>query len=506
MSSPDPSALAPGIPGQFSFRRFRVLLRSQRYLLIAGTLLIGSLNAIQALTEVPLYISTSKLQLQPFDVSRSVDNRASIQSDVLNETVRLTNAVLVFQSEAFLSELAKELNENHHKEQLVLSWGIGRKLKLSYALFRLGLTDVQYQRVDTSALTTEELGILLNGMIQVTPLAADDTIEVKISALEEKTAFFINRAVLTAFMRANQRLDQEEFNRSISFLNSQAESVKEKLDAAEQKLAEYLKAHINVGTDGASGTFMSSFLSLRLKRQELEKSIEADRTLVANLNQKLKLLDANEGSPTEVFETLKVEVAQLSYQRAKLLEQGYATDHPGVLALERRIESSRDFIRKSQSVSGPDARDVFGQVEYRKALAGKIIQTQEALDKQTLAVRGLIEQIRSMEREVNELPSDGITVSALKREVSHSAELYGELVRRLELMEVRSQANKNALREVTAPNALNAPNSLPFFPRFLFGLFAGFIFGLSGILVADAARPRMVVRADGRRCRLPIRR
>ncbi len=481
---------------QFSLKRFKVLLRSQRHLLVFFTLVVGAANAVQALTEVPLYISTSKLQLQNFDIGRSVDAKAAVAADVMSESTRLNNAVLVFQSETFLNELAKELNANHDKEKLVLSWGIGRKLKLSYALFRLGITDVQYQRVDTAKLSLEELGLLLSGMIQITALATDETIEVKISALEEKTAYSINRAVLTAFARANERLDQDEFDRSIKFLKDQAEVVHDKLDAAEQKLADYMKGHLNVATDGVSTAFMSEFLGLRMKRQEVQKSIEADRQLIAQLNGKLKSLDGNEGSAAEVLEALKTEVVQLNYQKAKLLEQAYAPDHPGVLAIERRIDNSRDFIRKSQSKVAIEAKDVYGPGEYRRSLAGKIIQTQDGLAKQELALKGILERLRGMEGEVNNLPLNGIAVSSLKREVGQNAELHGELVRRLEMMRVRSQASKSTLREVTAPNALNAPNTIPFLPKFAFGLLAGFFVGISAILLMDAIRPRVVIRGD----------
>jgi uncharacterized protein involved in exopolysaccharide biosynthesis len=480
----------------FSLKRFRILLRSQRHLLIFCVLVIGALNAFQTLTEVPLYVSTSKLQLQSFDVARSVDERASAANDVLNDSVRLTNAVLVFQSEVFLNELANELQSRHDKENLVLSWGIGRRLKLSYALYRLGITDVQYQKVDTNLLTPEELGLLLSGMIQVTPVQTDQTIEIKISALEEKTAYAINRAVLAAFMRANQKLDQDQIDSSIDFLKGQAQAAKDRLDAAESKLADYMKSHLNVTTDAATGTFMSEFLTMRMKKQEVERSIEADHQLLADLKTKLKNLDTGGESAGEVLEALKAELLQLKFQRAKLLEQGYPETHPGLMSLERRIASSEEFIQRSQPKDSIDARDVYGIAGYRKDLAGKIIQTQEALTKEELESKGVAERLHEMEIEVNDIPSNEVVVNSMKREVAQTAELYGELTRRLELMRVRSQSSKSMLREVTAPNALTSPNPLPFWPRIVFGFFAGLVFGLSVILLMDTVKPRVAMRED----------
>ena len=481
---------------QFSFKRFKVLLRSQRYILVIGTLLIGTLNAFQTLTEVPLFVSTSKLQLQTFDVGRSVDNRASVANDVMNESIRLNNAVLVFQSEAFLNELAKELQLNKDKSSLVLSWGVGRRLKFSYALYRLGLTKVEYQRVDLNKLSTEELGLLLSGMIQVKPVSTEQTIEVRISALEEKTAYAINRAVLSAFVRANQKLDQDEYDRSIAFLNEQVKATKERMDGAELKLADYVRGHMNVTTSSTSGTFMSEFVSTRLKKQELQGNIEADKQLLAHLSAKLNTLNGSTESSSEVIEALKMELIQLKYQKAKLLEQGYANDHPGVLALNLKITSSEEFIHRGDKQKSIDARDVYGATEYRKDLAGKIIQIQELLMKQELQLKGLGTRIQEMEVEANDIPSNELTVNSIKREVTQAAELYSELMHRLELMRVRSQASKGTLREVTSPNALTAPNAIPFWPKIIFGIFAGFAFGISVVLLIDTLKPRLVMRED----------
>ena len=481
---------------KFSLRRFKIILRSGARVLIACTLVIASINAMQALTEIPFYVSTSKLQLESFELGRMVEDPGMAANEAINDSVRLNNALLVFQSETFYKQLAQEVQNSPDKGSLVLSWGIGRKLKLSYALYRLGLSKVEYQKVDPSKLNLEELRILLSSMIQVSAVPTDQTVEVKVSALEEKTAYLINRTVVTAFSRANQKIDADQFQQRISFLHDQGESAKQKLDVAEQKFADYIKVHVNASGDGVQGTFMSGFLALQMKKQEIEYSISADRQLLASVNEKLKASDTSQESEGEIFEALKSELLSLKYKRTKLLEQGYAKDHPGVTALDRSIANSDEFIRKSQPKRAADGKSIFGVTEYRKALAEKVFRIQDELVRQEQELKGVSIRLSGMASEVEQLPTAGMMANSLRGDVTRANELYSELTKRLEITRVRSQGGRNTLREVTAPNALTPPSTLPFVPRIVFGIFAGLLFGVSAVLVMDSIRPKLAVRAD----------
>jgi len=405
----------------------RILLK-RKWTVVATLAIVLALAALMTARATRLYEAVGRISINPAD------------ADVLNlkdgtnpgdETRELDTQVRILQSDVIALEAAKRIRRNPGQLE-------GKAL--------------------TSQGEAELIGSFRSGLT-VLPVPDTRIIEIRYTHPDPQYAAEAANVVAAVFIDQNFKTKYDSTMRASEWLSKQIAEMQMKVEAADQKLVEYQKAHGIVGGDEKTNITIDKLDDLnkqltaaeaeRIQKQAVhEQAKSGDRRVLANT------------APNPLVEKLRSEEADLQRQLAQLTTQ-FGPSYPKVAELNNQLKQVQSAIEiETGKIQGKL------ETEYLAALARE---------------RMLRSAFEKQKAEANVLNEKAIQYMLLKRDADSNRQIYEGMLGKQKEALVTAGLRSNTIRIVDPARAPVLP-SHPNVPR---NIFIGLLLGLSaGIMLA----------------------
>lgn len=260
-------------------------------------------------------------------------------------------------------------------------------------------------------------------------------------------------ALANVYLERNILLKSEEANKSVEFIDKQLQSVRDKLDGAEEQLASYKSASgvVEMGTEATSLIGLltgqeKELASVELYRRQAQFAVDSLKTAMAQKKGYVPAVlmeDPVVASMAEKLAALEVEKRRLLIDMTEM--------HPEVRAVQGQILQIQEKLLST----------------YQQLLAG--------LAKQSNTVRG---DLQRYEARVRQLPAAERDLARLTRRTTVNAEIYTFLLQKHEearLARAATISNVNIIDPAIIPERPVKPQKVK---NLLLGLIVGCMAGI----------------------------
>lgn len=446
--------------------------------------LLGAFFAfVLGLMEVPYYSSTSKLQFKSADVGKTLVQAVINESDNLGIKEFMDRSLGVVRSDSFREELAAQIKAAEGKRRLVLAWAVGSRLRIQYALERLGISRPQYEPIDLDSLSKDEIAALLIKMINATPDYKEQTAEIAITGLEPLTVSRINSIVVEALIQTNGKIKQAELEKSIDFLRSQRESARQKLVEANDNLRLFYQEHPEMMSNQQKPNAIDERADLIDQKKKLIEDQESNRKLLAFYKKKYMNFGKDSDTTAEVFNKFKAELVELKYKRKKFIFQGYSEKDDGILELDKKIAELEKILSNSNNQHVEEARLV--GVGHDQTISDKIMELQDTIKKQQFEVEAITKRLEKVNPNTGDMSRALMLVENLKLDVRLATSLFEEITKKLEYAEMRkSGGDDEQILLKDSPSVPIRSNGSPIVLRVFFAFCVGLMLAISWLVLS----------------------
>jgi len=438
-----------GMPPQSSVRELWHLVLKRKKALIYG--ILGGLVAagLFCLLYPAKYDGIADVQYNP--QSQSGFNLGDmIGGGLLDNDVQMQTQAQIMGSDDILWAVILKFDLGHNKD--------------------VAHSDVLHAGKKTADATPKERQQLLkrfNDALLITALPKTQIMEVRFRCHDAKLAADVANAVARQYEDRNYKSQYESTLGASTWLNDQLVELKNKVDIAEQKLAEYQKKTGIIGTPGADGphdVYVTRLDELNkvFAGAQSERIVREARYRVAK--------DANpdriaELVPDSTLPVLRTQLADLNNTYAQL-KSTFGDKFPRVV----------------------EARNQITQVQA--AIDAQLIIIRERFEKEYIAAKSsedmLSAEIEKQKKSMFDLTDAAAQYDLLKREVESTSDVYADLQKKLN--EAGISAGLQATTNVTVTQWAHEPGipKIPNIPlTFGLGLFVGLLSGIAGIALAE---------------------
>ncbi len=485
--------MAPSLPQleMTSPRELWTLIATRWRQVLLAAILGLAVGGLISLFSVPQYQSVSTVQVGSFRVGKAIDSRALVMADTSSERGLVNSALAVLRSKRFLNALAQELRDAPNRDRLVLSWGVGRRLRFTYALSRLKLASVNFDRIDSTSVELDDLGVLVGRMIELEPNFDDLTVQIRVLALEPSTAFHINSYVVRAFISATDAMNRSEIEHSIGFFNTQLEESRRHLNGLESNLKDFLSHHPGLNPTGDNSSLLSEYNLLAQRHREIQARISARVSLLDTYRQLMMKGDGGESTTVEMIGALQNEIGSLDFQKARLQKEGYPATSPAALELDERVAMMRGLLADARARMSSATPEEMAMMARPEGIAQLLAQAQAEIKSGQAELQANETSLREVGPEIRNLSANTLKLQSLTREVKLAGELLEELSRRLQLTKVRGAGEEGSLRELNPPQLELAPVNARGGMRILFAGLVGALLWMSILILGELVKPKV---------------
>lgn len=417
---------------------WRVLVK--RKWTIVATVLIGvTIVAIVSVRLTKIYTGKARIALNRETSTQFTPERASqdYSYDDASDPVNIETQVKILTSDSLAREVVRALH-------LADSPRAGASLSVPAATSPLE-TDATQRREAAAA-----DNILKN--LHVANVPNTRVIEVQFDSPNPRLSADVPNQLINAYIEQNYKTKFESTMQAADWLSKQLADLQLKVEASEEKLAQYQKDHGIVGVDDKQNTITS-------KLSDLNKDLtdaETDRI------RKEALYRGAIAGPSSVPESpllqkLRSEQADLKAQAAAMSLQ-FGPTYPKVAEINRRL-SENQAAQKSETTS------IVGQLasDYKVAVAREQMLRQ-AFERQ--------------KDEAHNLNESAIEYSMLKRDADSNRQLYDGLLEKLKEAGITAGLKSGNVRVIDRAKVPEIP-SRPDIPRnLLLGLVGSLMTGV----------------------------
>jgi succinoglycan biosynthesis transport protein ExoP len=312
--------------------------------------------------------------------------------------------------------------------------------------------------------------------VTLEPLETSTAFSVHYQNPNPEIAAAVARRVAQLFLELNKLTRTEAAAAAYTFLNEQAESVRERMRITELSLAEFKSQHGGALPETQSRNLMGIDRG-NLELMELERAIRA-----AEEEESLLSLQLEQTSPT-LAEAVSASPAELARLRTELAaaQERYKPDHPDVKKLQRAIERMLETQGDSGTLGPPDNPEYIqlrGRLDAARREAA-------ALRSQAGSTRA---RIRSYEQQLASIPEVEQNYAQLLRQRDMLQSQLVEIQKKLQNAEMaqnlESEMQGERLTLIRSPHAPDSPYSPNRLGLILIGLVLGT--GIAAVAVAIA--------------------
>jgi len=419
--------------------RLGVLHKYQR-LIISIVVLVLLAGVVQTYTTTPLYRSTAKIQ---------VDNQTGVVADYRNnpdlaytdpEEYRQTQFRILRSRELarrVINELGLASDPTFTRAQPASGGLLGAARTARGQVFE-GVkswfkTTASEAPVEKRAESPDESALIdrFLGGIVIDPVRNTRLVDVSYISANPEFAARAANAIVKQYILQNLEIRQDEQRRAIDFLAKELTAQEQKILDAENRLNEFRQRQGSVQLNEGQTVVVSQLNDLQARLM----TAEADRAQKENLYAQLKELGLRAVDQADVpvisnngsIQVLRTEIRRLQSERTQLLQK-YGEKHPDVVTIDARLQEARDNLTKEvQKVIDGVGKD------YDLARRQEAIYRARFNDKQ---------------REAQDLNSRSIGVSSLESQVKINRDIYSELKKRQQELQISSNSTENNVRMV----------------------------------------------------------
>jgi chain length determinant protein EpsF len=313
----------------------------------------------------------------------------------------------------------------------------------------------------------------LSANLTVTPSPESRVISLTFRGSDPRFAAAIANAFAEAYVDTNLELSVGPARRDASWLDSQLDPLRKRLETAQAKLSAFQRdqgifdndERLDIETERLNG--LSAQLIQAQAQMHDAQSRQTELERLASKGGNVESL--KEFSADSYIQNLKVELVQREAALVQLTQQ-FGVNHPQRQRAEAEVASLRaklaDGLRRMASSVASEA-----DIAHKRA---------EALDKDVAAQRAKVLQLKEAR---DQMPS-------LEREVMSAQAAYDAAANRYNESQLRSRepdANVTVLTEAVEPTGRSSPRTVL---NILIGVFLGAFLGIGVALVLELLTPR----------------
>ncbi|MGZ6469350.1 MAG: hypothetical protein ACXWQJ_18760, partial [Bdellovibrionota bacterium] len=471
------------ISGNFTPSQLWIVLKANRRFCFGFALAGALFSLVTGLFEIPYYESYSKIQFKSFDMGKSVAQTMLQDADSLNMKEVMDRVVSLLRSDSFHEELATVIKNDRNKSNLVLAWAVGKRMRLQYAMRRLGLSTSEEPQIDLDSLSEEEVSALLGKMIDVFPDYKEQSELIKITGLEPVTVQKVNSFVATALMSASEKIKAAEIKRSIDYLERQKEAARVKMVEAGNNLRLFYSDNPELAGQATRSSPMEERSELQGEKEKVTEQLESNKKLLAFYRQKYLNFSKDSDTTAEVYNKFKQELIELKYKRKKFLFEGYDEKNEGILELDSKIANLEKILSASGSENAGIGEKHLVGIGHDQNLSEKILELQDSLKKQQFELESLTTRIKKITPQANGISKSILLMENLKTEARMANELFEELSKKCEYAKMRKGGDDQLMRQSESPSLPQGPVNIPTTLKVFFSFFVGLALAISWLIM-----------------------
>jgi succinoglycan biosynthesis transport protein ExoP len=423
-------------------REYWSVLLKRRMIILAILVTALAVTALASLKATKIYEAQGRIAL----LRDTTPVIGSHDSDASNEdwdyTVSLATQVNIIQSDNLALEVAKRLH-----------WGEAPATAAN------NIADVP---AALSPAQERALIAQVRGGLHVEVLTGTRIIEIRYDSSNPSLAADVVNATIATYIEDSYRSKVDNSMRSSEFLQQQLESMRVKMEAAQEKLVRYQKDNDILGVDEKQNIITA-------KLDELNKEVTAAQE---DRIQKEVRYRQSVGNPEFLakdalgpLERLRDQQSKLRQQYAQLSTQ-FGPSYPKVLEVENQLKDTDASI----------------DAELGRLSEGSRRQFTAAVQREKM-LQGALEQ---QKREANRLNEKAIEYNMLKRDVESNRQIYESAQQKLKEASVNAGMKSNNIRVVDSARVPSWPVR-PNVPRNLeLALVLGLIGGIAAAFIAES--------------------
>jgi len=425
-----------------TIRDYWLILRKQRWTIIAFASVVLILTTIATFKTTPIYDAVGRIAINR-ESADALPFKDSSSTPVADEdyTIAMETQVRIL-----------------HSDNLAMK--VIRKLGLDSNPSFTGVSKPQAPSGDLAttapSIDAREESMLINtfrGGLKVATVNNTRLIEIHYLAPNPRLAADIVNGIVSSYIDQNIQTKYESATQTSDWLQRQLLDLKSKVETSQEKLIRFQREKGIVGIDDKQNLTTSKLdeLSKELTTTEADRiQKEASYQLAATGNPELMAR-----SPSEMLGHLRERESTLKQQYA-LLKTQFGAGYPKVLEIKNQLDEVQGDI-------DAEVRRMATQIKNEYLAA----QQRENM---------VLARMEAQKREANELNQNAIEFNILKRDVDANRQLYEGLLQKLKEASLEGALHSNNIRIVDNARVPLSPTS-PDIPR---NLAIGLVLGLCG--------------------------
>lgn len=434
--------------------------------------------------EVPTFTSKSKLLFKVADTGKTLMQATLNESDNLGIRELMDRSIGVIESDTFREELATVLKSDMSTERLVLAWSISSRMRVQYALSRLGLGGVEHEPIRLKSLSKEEIAALLGKMISVGADYKEQTAEVRLTSLDPRTAERLNNVVVKAFIQTNSKIKESDLGKSLDFLDKQKEGARRKLVETNDNLRLFYQENPELLNANSKSNPIDERGEIMARRSQLLEDIESNRKLLEFYKSKYANFSKNSDTTAEVYNKFKQELIELKYKRKKYIFQGYDEKNDGIVEIDKKI-AEIERILSSSKLQGDLSEGRLVGVGHEQSLSDKIMELQDTIKKEQFEVEGLKGRLEKASTKSESLSHSMLLLENLKVDVRLATNVFEEMSKKVEYAQMRKDGDDQQILVKESASLPTRSNNIPLSLRVFFAFFVGVALAISWLIFSS---------------------
>jgi len=342
--------------------------------------------------------------------------------------------------------------------------------------------------LDLTVKTPEGMENLITQVTLDTRLTSTQTnlFSISFNHRDPKRARDVVQAFITVFVETNLGESRTDMDAAQKFLKEEKKAYRERLEAAEMRLAEFKREYGNL-LPQASGAVHGKYLNAKEALRDAEAQRDALKEQLSEINPFIEFSDGFAQSGAGPPAGTDFQIIELEDLIEKLLAR-FTEKHPDVLAARRRLEAMKEKQNTERASLADSGTDEGGgsAVSYREsnpvyeAVKVELVQAEANIGVRKERVERWHNVWKQIEGKAYQSPFLAAELTKLNRDYEMIKGKYTELSSRFESAKITKELNIKAekvqFRMIDLPSIPIKPDGPP---RLLY-LFVVLIFGLAG--------------------------
>jgi capsular exopolysaccharide synthesis family protein len=446
-ASPDLSAAAGAsmldtLPEVHLLDRLAVVFRHLR-LIIGAFAVVVAIAMLESYSATPMYRTQARIVIQDERSTAVTSLNASEPAYWQDPEPYYNTQYRILQSRGLARRVVRKLPPPPAPVPSTLSRALSLPRQLINRWRKKAPAVVEAPASDETAAELAAIGAFLGG-VEVVPVKGTRLVEIVYSSADPQYAAVAANTLAREYIQQNLDLKLSNTTNTITWLAEELNKQRQKVQAAEQAMAEYREGQNAMSLDEGQNIVVSRLNLLndavtKAKTSRLQK--EAAYRQLGNLKGDSAEADSFPlVAQNATIQEIKQQVASLNSEKAKL-SQRYGANHPTMETITRQIEGAKARLQAETA----KVLESVGN-EYRAALAEE---------------RSLAASLEDQKKQAVDLNRKSITYSILQREAESERQVYNALLQQEKELRVVSNSRANNVQlmdEADVPGAPYTPN------------------------------------------------